>query len=59
MIAEKIYAGNVGKTLGTDGYINLTTIMLGNAMMEETSNSDFWEHYHTLELLDYHGLYSP
>jgi hypothetical protein len=51
--------GNESKSLGDDGYINLTSLLLGNAMFEENSNSDFWEHYHSLELLDYHGLYGP
>jgi hypothetical protein len=32
---------------------------MGNAMFEENSNSDFWVHRHSLELLDYHGLYGP
>jgi len=59
LVAKKIFAGNEFKKVGDNGFINLTSILLGNAMLEETSNSDFWEHYHTSEFFDYHGLYGP
>lgn len=33
--------------------------MLGNAMLDDSTDALFWEHYYSLEWFDDHGLYGP